>query len=83
MDERTCEHEWQITEVVLETNAADTTAVCIHCGATGVQAGQGRRVRPELPDIRLTIPEAEALRRRPGASSAEAPDAPDVSPTVS
>lgn len=69
MDEQACEHEWQLTEIALEPNAADTTAFCIHCGTPGVQAGQGRRRRPELPEIRLTLPEAAALRqqREPGA----------------
>ena len=49
-----CAHEWQVTEVVLEVNAADTISTCRRCGATGYEAGQGRTTRPPLPDIQLT-----------------------------
>ena len=55
MDQGACAHDdWQPVEVVLEQNAADQISRCTRCGATGYQAGQGRDVRPALPDIEYT-----------------------------
>lgn len=58
-----CEHDWQLVEVAVEADAADTTAVCTQCGEIGVQAGRGRGQRPALPEIELTLAEVRALRR--------------------
>jgi hypothetical protein len=43
--------------VLLEADAADVVTTCGTCGATGYQAGQGRRRRPALPDILFTTGE--------------------------
>jgi hypothetical protein len=53
-DDRNCVHDWQLVEVLLEPNAADQVSACTRCGATGIETGQGRRVRPALPDIEYT-----------------------------
>jgi hypothetical protein len=42
---------WQLDEVLLDDQAADLVSTCLRCGATGMQAGQGRSERPALPEF--------------------------------
>lgn len=60
-----CVHEWVLHEVLLETDAADTTSICMRCGTVGFLAGQGRTPRPELPEIEFTQTE-QRHRGAPG-----------------